>query len=68
MSLRSWRSARGLDQTVIRIGILTVSDGCARGEREDRSGALISAWCAEQGHETAAQEIAFFFSALDIVG
>jgi molybdopterin adenylyltransferase len=37
---------------VIRIGILTVSDGCARGEREDRSGAVISSWCEEKGHET----------------
>jgi len=42
---------------VIRIGILTVSDGCARGEREDRSGALIDVWCTEKGHEAAAREV-----------
>ena len=41
---------------MIRIGILTVSDGCARGEREDRSGALIDVWCTEKGHEAAARE------------
>ena len=42
---------------MIRIGILTVSDGCARGEREDRSGALIGSWCDEKGYETAAQDV-----------
>ena len=42
---------------MIRIGILTVSDGCARGEREDRSGALIGVWCTEEGHEAAAREV-----------
>ncbi len=42
---------------MIRIGILTVSDGCARGEREDRSGALIDVWCTEKGHEAAAREV-----------
>ena len=41
----------------MRVGILTVSDGCSRGEREDRSGERIVAWCAEQGHEVAAREI-----------
>ena len=42
---------------MIRIGILTVSDGCARGEREDRSGALIDVWCTEKGHEATAREV-----------
>ena len=42
---------------MIRIGILTVSDGCARGEREDHSGALIGVWCTEKGHEAAAREV-----------
>ena len=41
----------------MRIGILTVSDGCARGEREDRSGALIEEWCARNGYEAAAREV-----------
>ena len=42
---------------MIRIGILTVSDGCARGEREDQSGALIGSWCDEQGHDTVARDV-----------
>lgn len=41
----------------MRVGILTVSDGCARGEREDRSGAAIAAWAVERGHEVAARAV-----------
>ena len=41
----------------MRIGILTVSDGCANGEREDLSGARIAAWCDEQGHDIAHREV-----------
>ena len=41
----------------LRIAILTVSDGCARGEREDRSGELIHAWCARSGWEADARQI-----------
>jgi molybdopterin adenylyltransferase len=41
----------------MRVGILTVSDGCARGEREDRSGAAIAAWAAERGYEIAARGV-----------
>jgi len=41
----------------MRVGILTVSDGCARGEREDRSGARIASWCGERGYEIAYREI-----------
>lgn len=37
----------------MRVGILTVSDAGARGEREDRSGDAIAAWAAERGHEVA---------------
>lgn len=37
----------------LRVGILTVSDACSRGEREDRSGAAIEEWCALEGHEVA---------------
>jgi len=37
----------------IRVGVLTISDGCARGEREDESGQLLVEWCAEQGHHLA---------------
>lgn len=35
----------------MKIGILTVSDGCAAGEREDISGARIADWCGERGYE-----------------
>ncbi len=41
----------------LRVGILTVSDGCARGEREDRSGENIASWCTEVGHEVVVREI-----------
>lgn len=41
----------------MRVGVLTVSDGCSRGEREDASGERIVLWCAEQGHELAAREV-----------
>ena len=37
----------------VRVAVLTVSDGCARGEREDRSGQLLVSWCAEAGHRLA---------------
>ncbi|MFW6201975.1 MAG: MogA/MoaB family molybdenum cofactor biosynthesis protein [Gemmatimonadota bacterium] len=37
----------------LRFGILTVSDGVVRGEREDRSGDLIEAWARERGHAVA---------------
>jgi len=41
----------------MKVGILTVSDGCARGEREDESGARIVAWCAAHGYEVAARSV-----------
>ena len=41
----------------VKIGILTVSDGCARGERDDRSGAKIAEWCDERGYDIAYREI-----------
>lgn len=34
----------------LRIGILTISDACSRGEREDASGAAIEEWCRLEGH------------------
>lgn len=37
----------------LRVGVLTVSDGCAAGRREDRSGALLEGWVAEAGHVLA---------------
>lgn len=33
------------DMGTIEVGVMTVSDGCARGEREDVSGERIVAWC-----------------------
>jgi molybdenum cofactor biosynthesis protein B len=41
----------------IRIAVLTISDACSRGEREDRSGASIEAWAAELGHSIETREI-----------
>lgn len=39
----------------LRVGILTVSDACSRGEREDRSGAALVDWCVLEGHRVALQ-------------
>ena len=39
------------------MGILTISDGCAQGTREDESGAAIVGWCRERGYEPERQEI-----------
>ena len=36
-----------------RIAVLTVSDGCAHGTREDRSGNAIVEWAGQSGHEVA---------------
>jgi molybdenum cofactor synthesis domain-containing protein len=41
----------------MRVAILTVSDGCARGERKDDSGARIEAWCESKGFEIAARDV-----------
>ncbi len=41
----------------MRVAILTVSDGCSRGVREDRSGDVIQEWCASEGHDVAAREV-----------
>jgi molybdenum cofactor biosynthesis protein B len=41
----------------IRMGILTVSDGCAAGVREDRSGEAIAAWARARGFEVAARSV-----------
>lgn len=39
----------------LRVGILTVSDGVAAGEREDRSGERIARWAAGAGYREAAR-------------
>ena len=41
----------------MRVGVLTVSDRCARGEREDLSGEKIARWCEQRGHELAVRDI-----------
>lgn len=35
----------------MRVAVLTVSDGCFSGEREDQSGELIVEWCARLDYE-----------------
>jgi molybdenum cofactor synthesis domain-containing protein len=37
----------------MRVGILTISDACSRGERADASGDTIAAWAVERGHAVA---------------
>jgi len=41
----------------VRLGILTVSDGVAAGEREDFSGDGIDAWAAERGADVVARDV-----------
>jgi len=43
--------------TGIRVGVLTISDASSRGDREDRSGALIEEFCQELGHLVARREV-----------
>jgi molybdenum cofactor synthesis domain-containing protein len=37
----------------LRLGILTISDACSRGERADGSGDLIAEWAKERGYHLA---------------
>jgi molybdenum cofactor synthesis domain-containing protein len=41
----------------VRVGVLTVSDGCAHGVREDLSGARIAEWCEAHGYEVAERAV-----------
>lgn len=41
----------------VRLGILTVSDGVAVGERDDRSGDRIAAWADERGAAVVARDV-----------
>jgi len=41
----------------MRVAVLTVSDGCFSGEREDRSGELIVEWCARMDYEVAHRSV-----------
>lgn len=40
-----------------RVGVLTVSDGCARGERADESGARIADWCLDADAEVSVRAV-----------
>lgn len=41
----------------MRVGILTVSDGCWRGERPDESGDAIAGWVAERGYDLEVRSV-----------
>ena len=41
----------------MRVAVLTVSDGCFSGEREDRSGDLIAQWCARWEYEVTHRSV-----------
>lgn len=41
----------------ITVAVLTVSDGCASGTREDGSGERIVAWCREVGADVVARDV-----------
>lgn len=41
----------------LRVAVLTVSDGCARGEREDVSGGVLEAWARDGGHDVVRREL-----------
>jgi molybdenum cofactor synthesis domain-containing protein len=47
----------GSGERALRIGVLTVSDACSRGEREDRSGAALEEWCHDEGHQVAERAV-----------
>ncbi len=40
----------------MNVAVLTISDACSRGERQDASGDLAAAWVAERGYTLAARE------------
>lgn len=43
--------------TPLRVGVLTVSDACSRGERTDESGRLLEEWCGREGHILAFRQV-----------
>ena len=45
----------GVHQLALRIAVLTVSDACASGARNDVSGTAISDWTSARGHTLAAR-------------
>lgn len=40
----------------IRVAVVTISDGVVRGTREDRSGARITSWVQQRGHQLVAHD------------
>lgn len=46
-----------MSRTPLRLAFLTVSDGCAAGEREDRSGALLARWGHDSGHRVVHRSV-----------
>ena len=49
------RTGSGGSVHALRLGVLTVSDACSRGEREDVSGRAAEEWCRARGHVVAAR-------------
>jgi molybdenum cofactor synthesis domain-containing protein len=47
----------GKEGPPLRIGILTVSDACSRGERRDESGQILEDWCVQQGHDLVLRDV-----------
>lgn len=41
----------------MRVGVLTISDACSRGERDDASGDAIVAWASGNGFEVSARSL-----------
>jgi molybdenum cofactor synthesis domain-containing protein len=41
----------------VRIAVLTISDACSRGEREDASGKVIEDWSFSEGHQVVARAV-----------
>lgn len=41
----------------MRVGVLTISDACSRGERDDASGDAIVAWTSAHGYEMARRAV-----------
>ncbi len=41
----------------MRVGVLTVSDGCFQGTRKDESGEVLASWLVAGGHEVAARAV-----------
>ena len=46
-----------MEGSALRVGVLTVSDAGSRGEREDKSGALIVDWCDRCGYDVRARAL-----------